>query len=126
MDQPLTDGLTMRNWALGIVATFVASAVAYLFGRKQSNANTKNTEADTAKTWAETGQIESTTLRTQGEIMMALIKEAGNQAMRAQRLNEERDHWESKAKTWEERAGKLQVQVELQEQQIDAFIKPKA
>lgn len=118
----------MRTWLLGSLVALLGltgSAIAYLFGLRQRNANTKNTEADTAKTWAETSQIESATLRSQGEIMVALIKEAGIQTMRAQRLHEERDHWESKAKHWEDRAGRLQVEVDLQNQQIDAFKHPR-
>lgn len=93
MDNSTSTPHTVLEYIPYIVSTFIAlsgSALGYLFGRKQSVASIRKTEA-------ETRAIDATT-------MVTLIKEAGVQAVRAERVANERDHWRQKAEVWEARA----------------------
>lgn len=101
MDNSTSTSHTALEYIPYVVSTLVAlggSALGYLFGRKQSVASVHKTEA-------ETRAIDATT-------MLTLIKEAGVQAVRAERVASERNHWKQKAEVWEARALLLEAEMD--------------
>lgn len=92
-------------YAITSLLAIGGSALGYLFGRRQSNANVRKTEAEARR-------IDAETLQTQSAVMVNLIKEAGIQALQAERMREERNHWEQKAGVWEERCKILEKQMD--------------
>lgn len=112
--QTLVSSHTTLEYVLGSLVTILSvagGALGWLLKRKQSYAETDNTRAETAKTKAETRRIETETAKDSAELMVGLIKEVASQTLRAQRLNDEREHWERKACEWEARYIALEGQL---------------
>src|SRR6476469_4015224 len=57
----------------------------------------KQTDAETARTQAETRQIDLNTTLHAGDMMLDLIKASGVAALDAERLRKEKEYWQSRA-----------------------------
>jgi len=104
---------TPHSWQefiyLGLVAVlgYGASFIPALFRKKQS-------EAETDKTRAETRSIDLQTTLHAGDMMLDLIKSAAQATLDVERLRKEKEFWQARAETLI--AEKKIIELELDEQ----------